>query len=204
MTAIIIAAVFLGVYILFLLWYYGFRRPLSKDEVESYVSILEKRSGNYSEAVRKFCLEDDGKQFFMVNMTKYFDKPQYKNGNGGASTSREANMRYVRNTVPMLLKRACHPYGLFKPVVNLSGISRDEIAWDGISVVRYRSRRDFLNMVTSSRWFAGYGDKAAALQSNPNFPSRGLLAFPVIPILVFTILLLIGSIIMACIYFKSF
>jgi hypothetical protein len=204
MTGIIIAAVLLGVYILFLLWYYGFRRPLSKGEVERYVSILEKRSGNFSEVVRKFCLEDDGKQFFMVNMTKYFDRPQYRNGSGSASTSREANMRYVRNTMPMLLKRACHPYGLFKPVTNLSGISRDEIAWDGVSVVRYRSRRDFLNMVTSPRWFAGYGDKAAALQANPNFPSKGLLAFPIIPILAFTILLLIGTVITACIYFKPF
>ena len=204
MAGIIVAAVLLGVYILFLLWYYGFRRPLSKEEVERYVAILEKRSGNYSEDVRKFCLEDDGEQFFMVNMTKYFDEPRYKNAKGSASTSREANMRYVRNTMPMLLKRACHPYGLFKPIVNLSGISRDEMAWDGVNVVRYRSRRDFLNMVTSPRWFAGYGDKAAALQANPNFPSKGLLSFPIIPILVFTILLLTGTIAMACICFRPF
>jgi hypothetical protein len=177
---------------------------LSKEEVERYAAIMEKRSGNSSEGIRKFGLEDDGKQFFMVNLVKYFDKPQYPDGTGGASTSREADNRYVRNTMPMLLKRACHPYGLFKPVMNLSGISRDEIAWDGVSIVRYRSRRDFLNMVTSPRWFAGYGDKAAALQANPNFPSKGLLAFPVIPILVFSILLVIGAVAMACIYLRPF
>ncbi|MGD0855060.1 MAG: hypothetical protein ABSA18_04575 [Dehalococcoidia bacterium] len=204
MTGIIIAAVLLGIYILFLLWYYGFRRPLSNEKVEHYASIMEKRSGNAGEIIRKFGFEDDGQQFFMVSMVKYYEKPQYKNGNGGGLTSREANMRYVRNTVPMLLKRGCHPYGLFRPMINLSNIGKDELQWDEVSVVRYRSRRDFLNVVTSPRWFAGYGNKVAALQANPNFPSKGLFAFPVIPILVFTILLLIGLICMACIYFKPF
>jgi hypothetical protein len=202
MTGIIIAAVLLGIYILFLLWYYGFGRALSKEEVEHYASIMEKRSGNSGEIIRKFCFEDDGKQFFMVSLVKYYDKPQYKNGDSSGLTSREANMRYVRNTVPMLLKRGCHPYGLFRPTINLSGISKDEIQWDEVSVVRYRSRRDFLSVVTSPRWFAGYGNKVAALQANPNFPSKGFFAFPVIPVLVFAILLLIGAVAITCVYFK--
>jgi hypothetical protein len=204
-TGMIFAAVLLGIYILFLLWYYWSRGPLSREDVERYVSVLEKRAGGPNPAtksatdnVREFALRDDGKQFFMCNLVKYRDKPQYKDGDRGR-TSREANLRYVRNTMPMLLSRACHPYGLFRPIINLK---RADSCWDEIGIVRYRSRRDFLNMVTSEKWHAGYGDKQAALSDNPNMPSRAFVAFPIVPILMFAILLIIGVIGTICIYFR--
>jgi hypothetical protein len=209
MAGIILTAVLLGIYILFLLWYIGFRRPLSKEETERYISILENRLGNpnkppgsTTETLRKFALEDDGKQFFMVNLSKYYEQPQYKDGIDRGITSRDANKRYARKVMPLLFMRACHPYGLFQPMLNLSNISKDDLLWDEINVVRYRSRRDFLDMVTSPQWFAGYGDKQAALRENPNLPSKAFVAFPIIPVVVFTILLLVWSITMACIYFK--
>jgi len=211
MAGIILTAVLVGIYILFLLWYYGFRRPLSGEEAERYISIMEKRAGGPNQAtnsataaVRKFALEDDGKQFFMVSMEKYHDKPQYKDRDRGVS-SEEANLRYARNTVRLMLMKASHPYGLFIPLTNLSNINRqDDAYWDNASVVRYRSRRDFFDMVTSPQWAAGYENKVAALRDNPNLPSREKLAFPVIPILVLTILLLIGFVGTACFYFKPF
>jgi hypothetical protein len=201
-AGIILIAVMVGIYVLFLLWYYGFGKPLTKDEVERYLSILEKRSPsseNSAAAFRKFALEDDGKQFFMCNLVKYRDKPQYEQGDRGL-TSREANIRYVKNTMPLLLKRACHPYGLFRPLINLRQAGA---CWDEVNVVRYRSRRDMLSIITSDKWYAGYGDKAAALADNPNMPGKGFVTFPIIPILVFTILLIICVIGMACIYFKA-
>ena len=211
MTGIIFDAVLLGIYILFLLWYNGFRKPLSKEEAGHYISIMENRSGgpnkttgNAIENLRKFALEDDGKQFFMVNLEKYRDQPQYQDGLDHLGTSLEADKRYARNTMPLLFMRACHPYGIFQPVTNLINIGEGDLSWDGIAVVRYRSRRDFLNMVTSPQWYAGYSHKLAALSENPNMPSKGFITFPIIPILVFTILLLIGSIGTACIYFKPF
>ena len=205
MASVILAAVLLGIYILFLLWYYRFPSPLSKEEVEHYISILEKRAGgpnpatnNATAAVRKFALEDDGKQFFMCNLVKYHEKAQYTDGDRGL-TSKQANLRYARNTIPLLLSRACHPYGLFRPVINLRQADQ---YWEEVNIVRYRSRRDLLSMITSDKWQAGYADKAAALSNNPNMPSRAFVAFPIIPVVVFTILLLIWSISLACIYFK--
>jgi len=206
-TGIIFTAVLAGIYILFLVWYYGFNKPLSREEAERYISIMEKRAGgpnpatnSATAAVRKFALEDDGKQFFMVSIEKYHDKPQYKDGDHGVS-SEQANLRYARNTIQLMLMKAGHPYGLFIPFTNLSNINRqDDELWDNASVVRYRSRRDFLNMVTSPQWAAGYGHKVAALRDNPNLPSRGKLAFPVVPVLVLAILLLVGFITMVCLY----
>jgi hypothetical protein len=209
MAGTILTAVLLTIYILFLLWYYGFRRPLSREEAERYISIMEKRAGgpnpatnSATAAMRKFALEDDGKQFFMVNLSKYYEQPQYKDGIDRGITSRDANKRYARKVMPLLFMRACHPYGLFQPMLNLSNITKDDLLWDEVNVVRYRSRRDFLDMVTSRQWFAGYGDKQAALRDNPNLPSKAFVAFSIIPIVVFTILLLIWSISLACIYFK--
>jgi hypothetical protein len=209
MKGIIIAAVLLIIYIVFLIWYNGSGRPLSNEEVERYISIIEKRAGGPNAAtnsatanLRKFGLEDDGKQFFMVNMAKYYDKPQYADGDRGIS-SEDANKRYAMNTIQLMLMKASHPYGLFIPLTNLSNINRqDDAYWDNASVVRYRSRRDFFDMVTSPQWAAEYENKVAALRDNPNLPSREILAFPIIPILALTILLLIGFITMVCIYFK--
>ena len=207
MTAIILGAILIVIYILFLLWYYNFPKPLTKEEVERYISILEKRSGDpgkginsIATAFRKFGDEDDGKQFFMCNLVKYHEKAQYTDGDRGL-TSKEANLRYARNTMPLLLSRACHPYGLFRPVINLR---QADSYWDEVNIVRYRSRRDLLSMITSEKWYAGYGDKQAALSENPNFPSKAFVAFPIIPVLVFTILLLVGIIGIACMYFKPF
>jgi len=205
MAGIILTAVLLVIYIVFLLWYYGFRKPLSREEAELYISIMEKRGDgsdltaeNVRAAFRKFALEDDGKQFFMCNLVKYHEKAQYTDGDRGL-TSKQANLRYARNTIPLLLSRACHPYGLFRPVINLR---QADSHWDEVNIVRYRSRRDLLSMITSDKWHEGYADKAAALSDNPNMPSKAFVAFPIIPILVFTILLLIWSITMACLYFK--
>jgi hypothetical protein len=65
--------------------------------------------------------------------------------------------------------------------------------------VRYRSRRDFLNIVTTQRWRSGYAHKVAALKENPNMPIRAMLAMPVVPLLVFTLLLVAQLIVMACV-----
>ena len=195
----------------FLIWYNGSGQHLSNEEVESYISIIETRAGGPNAAtnsstanLRKFGLEDDGKQFFMVSMEKYYDKPQYEDGNHGIS-SEDANKSYAINTIQLMLLKASHPYGLFIPLTNLSNINRQDNAyWDNASVVRYRSRRDFFDMVTSPQWAAGYENKVAALRDNPNLASREKFAFPIIPILALTILLLIGFITMVCIYFKLF
>lgn len=202
MTGIIVAAAIIVVFILFLLWYYRFPSPLTKEEVEHYVSIMAGRAGGdnkMSGVMHKFASEDDGKQFFMVSLEKYYDKPQYKDGDRGM-TSEAANKRYAMNTIRLLLRRASHPYAVFIPLANLSNINRqDDAVWDNASVVRYRSRRDFLSMVASPQWRSRYGDKAAALRDNPNLPSKGLLALPIFPILVLTILLFIGFVIMVCV-----
>jgi hypothetical protein len=205
MAGIILTVVLLAIYVLFLLWYYGSRKPLSREEAERYISIMEKRAGGSDKATesihaafRKFALEDDGKQFFMCNLVKYQEKAQYADGDRGL-TSKEANLRYARNTMPLLLIRACHPYGLFRPVINLR---QADNYWDEVNIVRYRSRRDVLSLITSEKWYEGYADKAAALSDNPNMPSKAFVVFPIIPVVVFTILLLIWSITVGCLYFK--
>lgn len=201
MTALVLLAVLAAIYIAFLIWYIGPRKPLSREEAERYISILEKRSAGKGEpdekitqAFRKFAIEDDGRQFFMCNLVKYREKAEYSDGDRGL-TSRQANLRYARNTIPMLLKRACHPYGLFRPMINLK--DADDY-WDEINIVRYRSRRDVLSIITSEKWYQGFGDKQAALSDNPNMPGKGFVAFPVVPLAVFTILLLIGLVGIIC------
>ena len=156
-------------------------------------------SGGTLDLLREFASSDDGKEFFMVNMEVLYEKPQYKTGDTEDS-SEQANLRYVRNMIPMMLVRASHPYCIFRPFGYLSAISKQENnLWHSISSVRYRSRRDFLNIVTTRRWRSIYKHKVAALKENPNIPSSTMLALPVVPILVFTLLLMVQLILMACV-----
>jgi len=197
MAVLITLAVLAALYIAFLLWYYGFRKPLSKDQVDRYMIMLgganvPAQLAPLLENIRKWALADDGKQFFMVNFVRYRDEAEYQDGKDAGISSREANKRYLRSTIPMLLARASHPYGSLHPVAVIRGES-----WDEVNVVRYRSRKDFLDIITSPRWQAGLSHKDAALSDNPNLPSKGMVAFPFMPLLVLTLFLVIALICLA-------
>jgi hypothetical protein len=203
LTALISAAILLVAFILFLFWYYPIPRPLRKEEVERYMDLMpgaRVSSGDILDLIREFASSDNGKEFFMVNMEIMYEKPQYKQASDQEDSSEQANVRYVRNMMPMMLARASHPYCIFKPFGYLSAISKQEDnLWHSVSSVRYRSRRDFLNIVTTQRWRSGYAHKVAALKENSNMPSRAMLAMPVVPLLVFTLLLAVQLIVMACV-----
>ena len=65
------------IYAAFHLWYGGNGRPLTADEVDHYVERAVEVLGPDAEGrFREFASTDDGKQFVMVNLNKYRERPE--------------------------------------------------------------------------------------------------------------------------------
>jgi hypothetical protein len=67
---LIIWIIALSLYAVFWLWYCGAKGRLSKHEVEIFISSFEARglSERALSNIREFLEQDDGKEFFMVNL----------------------------------------------------------------------------------------------------------------------------------------
>ena len=157
----------------FHVWYGGDGRPLSADEVEHYAARARELIGPEGEArFREFASSDDGKEFVMVNLNKYRERPEYRDGRDVDLSSREVEQLYLADVVPKLLVRACHPVIVVDPILTIAGEGDFERTdWERIALARYRSRRDFLEIMLESNWQEGGVHKWAALERTHTMPT---------------------------------
>jgi hypothetical protein len=178
----------------FLFWYGGWGAPLSADEMQQLAARMEAvvPSPEARAVLTEFARTDDGREFFMVNLNRYRAEPSYADGRptGGAS-AQEVEARYVDRMLPRLLLRACHPWVATVPIVALAG-TPEPWALDRITVVRYRSRRDFLDIVVTADWAEDAEHKWAALESAHSYATRPFLALPGPRAIVLALLLVVG------------
>ena len=153
----------------FCAWYTNLSGPLTADEIAAFTAQME-RSGRPAEAVqrlRRFMAEDSGDQFLMANLIDMADP------DATAPLSAEASMdRYMAHMFPELFRRASHPV-LGGPVVfqamDLVGIEGAE-SWDQFAIMRYRSRRDLLEIATNPIFDEKHDFKVAALEKTIAVP----------------------------------
>lgn len=158
----ILAALYLG----FRLWYDGGGGPLTPEEVQHYVSVLEQRGADPArvEALREFLAADTGHDFVMANFIDLRDAP-------GAQEELD---RYMAHMYPAMFARAGHPV-LAGPVVgnalDLWGIDGAE-HWTMVGLVRYRSRRDMIEIATDPAFHDAYQFKNRSMQKTIAIPSE--------------------------------
>ena len=161
----ILAALYLG----FRLWYDGGGGPLRPEEVQHYVAILEERDMDPARVanLHKFLSEDTGHDFVMANFIDVQDKP-------GAQEELD---RYMAHMYPAMFARAGHPV-LAGPVVggalDLWGIDGAE-HWTMVGLVRYRSRRDMIEIATDPAFSDAYKFKGSSMQKTIAIPSEPFL-----------------------------
>lgn len=174
----------IGLYLAFLLWHEPwFTRRLRPGEA------LTRLSGKYAQMVQDekdrfeaFMDSDDGRPFYMVNLMQYRDKAQYREGdqvteNTTGLTGREAGRFYNRAVIPALLWRGCYPVFASRKIANLFSAGAGTDFFEDVVIVRYRSRRDMLNMISSPRFLKGIPHKWASLEKTVVVPSRLVLLF---------------------------
>ncbi len=140
-------------YVLFHLWYGGRGKPMTADEVEHYMRILDslaadKESRQLLGSLRALALADDGEGFVMQNLVRYRAKALYPPGYDFDDDPRAADRRYGRAIIPHLLRFGSMPVFVARRSGNFIEPEGAD-AWHYVAMVRYRSRRDFLRFAVS-------------------------------------------------------
>jgi len=189
-------------YIIFLVWYGGRGRPLTQAEVDSWLTEIKRRAGNPAQAgesplldhFRDMTKNDDGREFFMVNLMKFRQKALYPAGSPFDDDPMAANARYSRAILPLLLKHGGHPVFLGQVQARFLHPDRAD-DWDQIGIVRYRSRRDLLKMAVEVAWLGVDLHKWAALEKTQVFPVRPIINLIFMRVLIFLLLAALAVII---------
>jgi hypothetical protein len=161
-------------YVLFVAWYTDFGGPLSDEEVDNFIAVLDERGGN-PEIIAKiegFLRNDSGRQFLMLNALDMNDNPPDVEGAEPGENADQLMARYMEHMIPELLKRASHPVILGDAVytaIDVVGINNAE-QWTGGAMFRYRSRRTFMEIVSHPAMAGKHEFKLAALDKTIAYP----------------------------------
>ena len=130
------------------------------------MATLEERGADPTrlQAIREFLEADTGSDFVMANFIELRDEP----------SARAELDRYMDGILAPLAWRACHPV-LAGPVVgrplDLWGLENAE-RWSLVALVRYRSRRDMIEIATDPAFQEAHPHKVAALERTIAIPSE--------------------------------
>ena len=177
----------LQVYLAFRAWYDGLRKPLTADEVAEYTRLLEQRADMESvdmAVMRKFLEEDDGKEFIMMNLLQYNPSPMKHPDTGQDVQADSVLQEYFRPFMGQVIRRAGHPVIAGRAVGGYLDAwnTPPDPGWHGAGLIRYRSRRDIIELSLASAKFQNlHKYKVAALKQTISFPTHtqmGLYASP--------------------------
>ncbi len=181
---LILFVVIVLLYAAFLLWYGGKSRPLSEDEVDTLVARIWRSAGKQGlpeeepALLREFRVlagSDDGRDYYMVNLIKFRKKALYPEGSPWGDDVQAANDSYNRAIIPLLFKHGGHP--VFDSLVEGRFLHPDGADdWDHVAMVRYRSRRDMLEMAAEIAAKGVDVHKWAALEKTQVFPVKPLVS----------------------------
>lgn len=174
-------AVALALYGIFALWYNNHGGPLSPEEVEHFMGLFEARAvpPEGLANVRAFLEEDDGGQFFMVNLIRLKPDPVAMPNSGELLPAQRVLEGYTGKFMPALFARAGHPAFIGQSAARyLEHWSVEEDpGWTFAGVIRYRSRRDMVELTTDPFFDPSHVYKIAAIANT--------LAFPIAPAAMF-------------------
>ena len=129
----------------------------------------------------------------MVNLNAYRDAPRYADGRESHGSAEDAEREYQRRIVPHLFARASHPLVGVEPVVFFGGIGEFERQeWSRVTLVRYRSRQDFVDFILTTSWGQDSAHKWAALGRSHAMAATPHISFVTMRLLPFLFLVVIG------------
>jgi len=190
------------VYVAFWIWYGGSGEPLTPGEVARLTAEMEagarargaEPDDTLIEAFRTLAAQDDGREFYMVNLMRYRERAVYPEGSPWDDDAEAAAARYGRAVIPALVRRGSLPIllGSWEGTFLQPG-GADE--WDQVGIVRYRSRRDMLEMAAALSHTEAGTHKWASIEKTHVFPIRPVFDFVFVRGAVAAVLIAIGSLV---------
>ncbi len=163
-------------YAVFFGWYTSFDGPLTDDEIDHYLERLDAQADNADPEMRallkRFMEEDTGDDFVMINLIDLYETPLAMAGVPPHESSSEMLDRYMAFMYPELLSRASHPVlfgnaaSVAMDLMNAHGME----SWTAAAAMRYRSRRDLVEIATKPAFRGSHVYKTAAMHKTIAFP----------------------------------
>ena len=163
-------------YALFVSWYTDLGGPLTEAEIQAYIAKTEDRDLGGASSARGALLEflrnDTGGQFLMFNAVDLAKNPPPMEGAPPDADGQTLVGLYMEHMIPALLSRASHPVVVGKSVadsLDLLGVE-DAEAWSDGVIMRYRSRRTFIDIIDNPEFYARHDFKLAGLEKTIAYP----------------------------------
>lgn len=166
-----------ALYGLFRAWYDNWRKPLSTQEVEHYMRQVQTSPGaehTDPQVLRQFLARDDGKEFVMCNLVRLHDQPVAHPLTGVMTPPRQLIQEYFRPFAVTLFLHGGHPVVTSRKVAGYidSWNVPPDPGWTMVGMMRYRSRRDMMELTLNQRFMNAYPFKAAAVEQTYSFPTQ--------------------------------
>jgi hypothetical protein len=163
----IIWAIAVILYGVFYSWYIGFRKKVTPQEAEALMAHIKRDTAIAPKrlmSIESFLGNDDGKDFVMVNLLHL--KRPFKE-------SREKLEVYQKIFLGKLAKKAGHPVMFGRAASgNIENLDCDAAdGWTAFGLVRYRSRRDLLEMLLETIDSEHHQLKLDSMEKTFAFPS---------------------------------
>ena len=164
------------IYLGFFFWYTDLGGKLDSEEIDFFLEKLQENNSDLDsdmyESIKNFMENDSGRQFLMVNNVDIDEDPEDVEGAEPGESAESLLGRYMEHMYSQLLKRACHPVFAGKAVwtaMDIIGIEGAE-NWDQAALMRYKSRRAFMEIATHPDMFGKHQFKIAALEKTIAYP----------------------------------
>ena len=199
------------IYCTFFVWYTDLGGKLDSDEIATYLVKMQdnreavgfsspaekERAKEQGVIIEEFMREDTGRQVFVVNNIDMSENPQDVEGAQPGEDADQLMGRYMEHMYAELFKRASHPVFLgnaVSPAIDIVGIENAK-SWDSAALMRYKSRRAFMEIVSNPKILGKHEFKIAALNKTIAYPVETVIYLSDPRLLLGFILIIIGLIV---------
>ena len=169
-----------ALYAAFRAWYDNWGGKVSRAKIDAFLAEA-RRSGadqhNDMAIVERFLAEDDGREFFMLNLVKVHPGDVPDPDTGAPVKGRDLLARYTNPFMRRLFQRGGHPALAARPIggyVDAWDAAPDP-GWTLVGYMRYRSRRDMMKLAGAPEFRDIHRFKMAATATTYSFPTRPMI-----------------------------
>jgi hypothetical protein len=177
-------AILTVIYVSWFIWYGGSGEPVTKAELDSYITSMKEKSSSgperineATELMHRLAAFDTGNEYLMINLIKYRKKALYPADSAWANETdaRAADGRYTQGVVKELFVRGGLPI-LKSTVIGTFMLDEDWRDWDEVAIVRYRSVKDMLDMIVGMADSGLAVHKFASIEQTHVFPAEPVIS----------------------------
>jgi hypothetical protein len=165
-----------AVYLLFCFWYTNTKGPLTTAEINGHLDYMTSRGTPTRQltVLKHFMQNDTGNHFVMINLLDLNPSPPNLPATGPDAAPMALIDHYMAHMYPTMLQRASHPIYLAPVQAGAMDLLNAPYAsdWTQTALMRYRSRRDIMEIITDPRFAERHEYKGGGLLKTIAVPTE--------------------------------